>query len=149
MNVSACIDPGIMYTDIFLDVQWLRGRFNECFDKAEYAKGRLVGDIPDAAMLAEKLIFDRALEMVSVASTVWGVLNLLTGCFRAQSRAAAVSELMGENTQECEIAYDTALWMLYAILDETMQEGELVDEEDTVTVRNCKFRKDGMVATPY
>jgi hypothetical protein len=46
------------------DVQWLRARFNECFDKAEYAKGRLVGDIPDSAMLAEKLIFDRALEMV-------------------------------------------------------------------------------------
>lgn len=47
---------------------------------------------------------------------------------------------MGENTQECEIAYETALWMLYAILDETMQEGELVDEEDTVTVRNCEWR---------
>ena len=45
---------------------------------------------------------------------------------------------MGENAQECEIAYDTALWMLYAILDETMQEGEPVDEEDKVTVRNCK-----------
>lgn len=42
----------------------MRSRFNECFDKAEYAKGRLVGDIPDSAMLAEKLIFDRALEMV-------------------------------------------------------------------------------------
>lgn len=47
---------------------------------------------------------------------------------------------MGENAQECEIAYDTALWMLYAILDETMQEGELVDEEDTITVRNCECR---------
>lgn len=45
---------------------------------------------------------------------------------------------MGENTQDCEIAYDTALWMLYAILDETMQEGEPVDEEDKVTVRNCE-----------
>jgi len=30
---------------------------------------------------------------------------------------------MNENSSECEIAYDTALWMLYAILDETMQEG--------------------------
>ena len=48
----------------FLDVQWFRSRFNECFEKAEYAKGRLPGDIPDSAMLAEKLIFDRALEMV-------------------------------------------------------------------------------------
>lgn len=47
---------------------------------------------------------------------------------------------MGENAQDCEIAYDTALWMLYAILDETMQEGEPVDEEDKVTVRNCECR---------
>jgi hypothetical protein len=46
---------------------------------------------------------------------------------------------MGDNSQECEIAYDTALWMLYTILDETMQEGEPVDEEDKVTVRNCKL----------
>jgi serine/threonine-protein kinase ULK/ATG1 len=45
---------------------------------------------------------------------------------------------MNENPSECEIAYDTALWMLYAILDETMQEGEPVGEEDKVHVQNCK-----------
>ena len=55
-----------------------------------------------------------------------------------QSRAAAVSELMGEIPSECEIAYDTALWMLFAILDGTMQEGEVVEEEDKVTVQNCE-----------
>lgn len=48
---------------------------------------------------------------------------------------------MGDNTQECEIAYDTALWMLYAILDETMQEGEHVEEEDKATVRNCELNR--------
>ena len=47
-----------------IDVQWFRLRFNDCFDKAEWAKGRLVGDVPDSAMLAERLIFDRSLELV-------------------------------------------------------------------------------------
>lgn len=56
-----------------LDVQWLRARFNECYERAEHAKSRLVGDIPDYCVLAEKLVFDRALEMVSIrASTISG-----------------------------------------------------------------------------
>ena len=55
-----------------------------------------------------------------------------------QSRAAAVRELMGENAAECEIAYDTALWMLFAILDDTMQEGEAVDEDNKVTIQQCR-----------
>lgn len=96
-----------------------------------------MGDIPDSAMLAAKLISDRALELVSdVVSTTLMRIHTLTMPFK--SRAAALSELMGENAQECEIAYDTALWMLYAILDEIMQEGGFVDEEAKVTVRNCK-----------
>lgn len=58
--------------------------------------------------------------------------------YRTQSRAAAVRELMGENAAECEIAYDTALWMLFAILDDTMQEGEAVDEDNKVTIQQCR-----------
>ena len=56
------------------DVQWFRSRFNECFEKAEWAKGLLPGDVPDSAMLAERLVFDRALEMVSLTSACshWG-----------------------------------------------------------------------------
>lgn len=52
--------------DLGPDVQWFRSRFNDCFDKAEWAKSRLVGDVPDSAMLAERLIFDRSLELVGV-----------------------------------------------------------------------------------
>lgn len=48
---------------------------------------------------------------------------------------------MGENPGECEIAYDTALWMLYAILDDTMQEEEIVEEEDKATVQNCRSHR--------
>ncbi|KAI5475162.1 serine/threonine protein kinase ATG1 [Pseudohyphozyma bogoriensis] len=96
-------------------VQWFRTRFNECFDKAEFSKTRCQDDIPESATYAEKLIYDRALEI---------------------SRAAAVNELRGESPTDCETAYETALWMLYAILDETMaaQVGDMVEEEDRTTV---------------
>lgn len=78
-------------------VQWLRARFNECYDKYDYAKSR-AGDDVLSNEAVDKIIFDRALEI---------------------SRAAAVNELRGENPTDCETAYETALWMLQAILDET------------------------------
>ncbi|BGP48851.1 Serine/threonine-protein kinase [Rhodotorula kratochvilovae] len=83
-------------------VQWFRQRFNECFDKADFAKSRCQDEIPESAAFAEKLVYDRALEL---------------------SRAAAVNELRGENPTDCETAYETALWMLYALLDDTIHAG--------------------------
>lgn len=47
-------------------VQWFRQRFNECFDKADFAKSRCQDDIPESATFAEKLVYDRALEIVSI-----------------------------------------------------------------------------------
>jgi serine/threonine-protein kinase ULK/ATG1 len=44
---------------------------------------------------------------------------------------------MGESATDCEVAYETALWMLYAILDETMADGEPVKDEDRATVEKC------------
>lgn len=51
-------------------VQWFRQRFNECFDKAEFAKSRSQEEIPESATIAEKLIYDRALEIVRSRSFV-------------------------------------------------------------------------------
>lgn len=48
----------------FTAVQWFRQRFNECFDKADFAKTRCQDEIPESASFAEKLIYDRALELV-------------------------------------------------------------------------------------
>lgn len=47
-----------------------------------------------------------------------------------------MNELRGENPTDCETAYETALWMLYAILDETMSPpiGDQVEEDDRATV---------------
>ncbi|KWU43996.1 kinase-like protein, partial [Rhodotorula sp. JG-1b] len=98
-------------------VQWFRQRFNECYDKADFAKTRCQDELPETTTYAEKLVYDRALEL---------------------SRAAAVNELRGENPTDCETAYETALWLLYALLDDTMHAGSSASaaesEEDRATV---------------
>ena len=58
-------------------------------------------------VVAEKLIFDRALEM---------------------SRNAAVSELVKEDLKGCELAYSTAIWMLEALLDD--DGNDVLDDDD-------------------
>lgn len=107
-------------------VQWVRSRFNEVLEKAEFvrlklieAQKRLPPDhpnhpsnysisssagsgmstdvVPTSGVTAEKLMYDRALEM---------------------SRAAAINELTGEDLTGCEIAYMTAIRMLEAVLEE-------------------------------
>ncbi|KAJ5669179.1 Serine/threonine-protein kinase atg1 [Penicillium macrosclerotiorum] len=107
-------------------VQWVRSRFNEVLEKAEFvrlklmeAQRRLPLDHPNhldntsvgsaatstasadvvvsSGVSAEKLMYDRALEM---------------------SRAAAINELTGEDLGGCEIAYVTAIRMLEAVLDD-------------------------------
>jgi len=49
-----------------LAVQWVRVRFNECLERAEYAKSKCRTDDENAAeVFPEKLLYDKALEMVS------------------------------------------------------------------------------------
>lgn len=122
-------------------VQWIREKFNECLEKAEFIKLRLqeatitisksgygsessISDSISAlgvddrvngesAIVAEKLIFDRALEI---------------------SRNAAVNELVKEDLKGCELAYSTAIWMLEALLDEEAFDDSRLDGEDKITV---------------
>lgn len=124
-------------------VQWIREKFNECLEKAEFIKLRLeeanisigksddvgsassqsflqnnVGnssntDSESARVVAEKLIFDRALEI---------------------SRNAAVNELVKEDLKGCELAYSTAIWMLEALLDDDTNDDEKLDNEDKAMV---------------
>ena len=128
-------------------VQWVRGRFNEVLEKAEFVRLKLIdaqkqlpedhpnhsdgpiapssstatgsaasSDVPiTSGITAEKLMYDYALE---------------------KSRSAAVSELVGDNLPGCEIDYNTAIWLLEAILeddeDETLpgKDASLGDKED-------------------
>lgn len=45
-------------------VQWLRVRFNDGYDRADFARSKC-GEIPESAQNVDKLIFDKALEIVS------------------------------------------------------------------------------------
>lgn len=114
-------------------VQWIREKFNECLEKAEFIRLTLqeantllsnedgseyMGNSNSVAdktrVVAEKLIFDRALEM---------------------SRNAAVNELVKEDLKGCELAYSTAIWMLEALLDEDSSNDEdRLDDEDKAMV---------------
>ena len=110
-------------------VQWVRARFNETLEKAEFVRLKLLeaqrqlppehpshpsnhpsistssnsmGTSADQVIVtsgvtAEKLMYDRALEM---------------------SRSAAVNELVGEDLSGCELAYVTAVRMLEAVLED-------------------------------
>ncbi|KAE8163652.1 hypothetical protein BDV40DRAFT_299198 [Aspergillus tamarii] len=107
-------------------VQWVRNRFNEVLEKAEFVRLKLIEGqkrlppdhpshpsnhsigssvgagastdvVVSSGVTAEKLMYDRALEM---------------------SRAAAINELTGEDLSGCEIAYVTAIRMLEAVLEE-------------------------------
>jgi len=70
-------------------------------------------------LTAEKLMYDRALEM---------------------SRSAAVNELVGEDFAGCEIAYVTAIRMLQAVLQD---DEESYDMKPTSSEREAKASKSG------
>ncbi|KAI8149366.1 kinase-like domain-containing protein [Fennellomyces sp. T-0311] len=95
-------------------VQWMRERFNECLDRASFAGTKCENDDQNNInTCVEKLLYDRALEM---------------------SRAAAVYELVGENISGCEHDYQTAIWMLEAILE--VQDDDTSIEEDDHRIIN-------------
>lgn len=153
-------------TRILSVVKWSRTRFNECLEKSEVVGRRLqlaqrqlpedhpghpdnqstssvTGGVGTSAeqihicsgITAERLMFDRAVEM---------------------SRAAAVSELVGEDLVDCEIGYKTAIMLLEAVLEgddeplmrkpsvKSQRPGDEVingmETEDRQTVVRRKFR---------
>lgn len=99
-------------------VQWIRERFNEVLGKAEFVKLKLQEankklretnpDLKDEKIYAERLIYDRALEI---------------------AKNTAKSEINGTDLLGCELAYSTSIWMLEALLDQ--EEGnEKLEETD-------------------
>ncbi|KAI8180947.1 Serine/threonine-protein kinase [Colletotrichum sp. SAR 10_75] len=123
-------------------VQWVRGRFNEVLEKTEVVRLKLIAvqqKLPDdhpshpsnhggesasstasgtrdvyltPGISAEKLMYDRALEM---------------------SRTAAIDEITNENLEGCVTYYVTAIRMLEAVLD---------NDEDTVKRRYSASSKE-------
>ncbi|OAR05700.1 hypothetical protein LLEC1_05766 [Akanthomyces lecanii] len=125
-RAESSIVPQTLVQRINAVVQWVRQRFNEVLEKSEIVRLKLteaqkllpedhpghpshqgedsVTSSPGGAkqvyltpgISAEKLMYDRALEM---------------------SRAAAIDEVTNENLPGCEISYLTAIRMLEAVLD--------------------------------
>ncbi|KAG5359367.1 Serine/threonine-protein kinase ATG1 [Yarrowia sp. C11] len=90
-------------------IQWTRSAFNESLERAEAVKKKI--GTSGTHTTAEKLIFDRALEM---------------------SRDAAVQEISGDFTG-CESAYTTSIWMLEALLED--DEDGLGEEDRKIVER--------------
>lgn len=53
-------------------------------------------------------------------------------------RGAASRELL-EDYATCERDYEAALWLLYAIYDDIMQEGNPYKDQDRVTIGRCEW----------
>lgn len=145
-------------------VQWVRARFNETLEKAEIVRLKLIeaqrslpedhpshpsnhpselgspsgssvdGVVITPGMSAEKLMYDRAVEM---------------------SRKAAIDEISNEDLPGCELAYHTALRMLEAVIDKDDdlpkrrasgppkdsrdEAGSDITSDDQQAVQKCKF----------
>jgi serine/threonine-protein kinase ULK/ATG1 len=125
-------------------VQWVRNRFNEVLEKAEFVRLKLIdaqkqlpedhpghpsnhtsaskiagasstdGVVLSTGVSAEKLMYDRALEM---------------------SRSAAINEIANEDLEGCQISYITAIRMLEAVLE--------TDEEPAPHRRRSSSLKEG------
>lgn len=124
-------------------VQWVRNRFNEVLEKAEFVRLKLLdaqkqlpldhpghpdnhtsashiagasstdGVVLSSGITAEKLMYDRAIEM---------------------SRSAAINEIANEDLPGCEISYITAIRMLEAVLES--------DDEPAPRKRASSFREE-------
>jgi serine/threonine-protein kinase ULK/ATG1 len=116
----------ILVTRVNSAVQWIRKRFNETLEKAEIVRLKLTdaqkqlpedhpshpsnnqtevlvpgsssvdGVVLTPGISAEKLMYDRAIDM---------------------SRTAAINEIANEDLSGCELSYVTAIRMLEAVLD--------------------------------
>ena len=110
-------------------VQWVRGRFNEVLEKAEFVRRKLIDsqkqlpqDHPGhpsnhaAASATSSGGLGTSADNVVITSGV-SAEQLMYDRALEMSRSAAVNELVGDDLPGCEIAYMTAIRMLEAVLD--------------------------------
>lgn len=126
-------------------VQWIRQKFNECLEKAEYIKLRLeeaLESISKSNASASSPNFNDSHNIyiggsgtsTPIVATKVSSEKLIFDRALEISRNAAVNELVKEDLKGCELAYSTAIWMLEALLDEDGTEEEKLDAEDKSTI---------------
>jgi serine/threonine-protein kinase ULK/ATG1 len=85
----------------------------------------------------DRVIYDHALGLVCLPSfgltSGWTFADPL--CY--QLRHTASVESRGENLQQCAEEYERALWMLSAIADDVLQEGNPYADQDRETIVSC------------
>lgn len=102
-------------------VQWIREKFNEVLDCAEYTQllkseyAYTVNEDKVRHITCEKLVFDRATEL---------------------SKQAAQCEKEGQDLETCHLYYDTSIWMLRAILENDEDESTSDPAKTTLTLED-------------
>ncbi|CAE6446750.1 unnamed protein product [Rhizoctonia solani] len=96
--------------------KWFRDAFHRSTERVSILKHWLPRDHVMPQMWIDRVIYDHALTLM---------------------RGAASRELL-EDYATCERDYETALWLLYAIYDDIMQEGNPYKDQDRVTIGRCK-----------
>ncbi|OMJ27540.1 Serine/threonine-protein kinase ATG1 [Smittium culicis] len=106
---SSDIAPKVASVAFSNAVQWVRNKFNDCLEKADYIKSiSLPNEIGSSTVSVEKILYAKALDL---------------------SRAAALKELNWEMPYECERAYQLSIWMLSAILEPVANDPEISSED--------------------
>ncbi|KAJ1301060.1 hypothetical protein OPQ81_003478 [Rhizoctonia solani] len=104
--------------------KWFRDAFHRSTERVSILKHWLPRDHVMPQMWIDRVIYDHALALM---------------------RGAASRELL-EDYSTCERDYETALWLLYAIYDDIMQEGNPYKDQDRATIgRFIKSTKDRLV----
>ncbi|UZJ52514.1 hypothetical protein CBS101457_001834 [Exobasidium rhododendri] len=101
-------------------VQWLRAKFNDGFERANFARSKASQEIPDSAQNVDKMIFDKALEIAKGAALDEMGSNRTTSNNNNDQQSSW-------NAESCLLAYETASNLLMALLDPGEEAMELSD----------------------
>lgn len=133
-------------------VQWIREKFNECLEKADFLRLKLselnkTGSInrtysPETR--AGVLNKDGKIENFNAASHTFDedesvtdetvhLEKILYDRALEISKTAAQLEIQGEHLSNCELAYATSLWMLETLLDDTIDDDPYNEVEMVTT----------------
>lgn len=92
---------------------WFRDTFKTCVERSEAIKAWLPDGHREVNMFIDRVIYDHALALM---------------------RHAASKELLEENFPQVQREYERALWMLYAIADDVIQDGNPYRDQDVATI---------------
>lgn len=134
-------------------VQWIREKFNECLEKADFLRVKLAdlkvtNDSNDTIQAKEQTIgastatgehqelnntmsHDGENELCSADEPVY-LEKVLYDRALEISKTAAKVEIQGDHLSSCELAYATSLWMLETLLDEPCGD-DLYGPTDAIT----------------